>query len=91
MSQLLKESENVYLSLGKISFGATKNEKKSLYLRRSIFIVKDIKNGEYFDTENIKVLRPNLGIQPVHYLNILGKKSNKELKKGHPLNWDDII
>jgi len=91
MSQLLKESENVYLSLGKIKFGATKNEKKSLYMRRSIFIVKDIKHGECFDTENIKVLRPNLGIQPVHYFNLLGKKSNKDLKKGHPLNWDDVI
>ena len=54
------------------------------FLGRSIIIVGDIKKGERF-SKNIKVLRPNIGIQPKYLNNILGKKSQFNFKKGNPL------
>ena len=35
--------------------------------------------------KNIKILRPNIGIQPKYFDNILGKKSQFNFKKGNPL------
>ena len=37
------------------------------------------------DTINIKVLRPNVGMQPKFFTKILGKKAKKEIKIGTPI------
>lgn len=85
MSQLVRESKNVWKSIGKISYGPTNNEKKSLIFRRSLFATKDIKKGDLFTSENIGIFRPNIGLQPKEFDKIIGKKSNKTIKKGSPL------
>ena len=71
--------------LGSKSFKRDKSENASKIFRRSIIIVGDIKKGERFSKKNIKVLRPNIGIQPKYLNNILGKKSQFNFKKGNPL------
>ncbi len=48
--------------------------------RRSIFVIKDIKKNEILTCENLAVLRPGVGIAPVYYEEILGKKSTRDLK-----------
>ena len=85
MSQLVRESKNVWKSIGKISYGPTNNEKKSLIFRRSLFATKDINKGEFFTSDNIGIFRPNIGLQPNEFDKIIGKKSKKSIKKGSPL------
>ena len=46
--------------------------------RRSIIAVKDIKKGEKFNTDNVKVIRPNAGIEPKYYDILIKKKSKKK-------------
>ena len=48
--------------------------------RRSIFTVKDIQKGESFSKENLKCLRPAIGIDASKYSSILNKKSKRNLK-----------
>ena len=45
--------------------------------RKSIFAISRIKRGEFFSKKNIAILRPNTGIEPKNYLNLIGKKSKK--------------
>tara|TARA_B100000989_G_C19494444_1_gene451329 strand:+ start:111 stop:1145 length:1035 start_codon:yes stop_codon:yes gene_type:complete len=85
MSQLVRESKNVWKSIGKISYGPTNNEKKSLIFRRSLFAKKDINKGDLFTSDNIGIFRPNIGLQPKEFDKIIGKKSKKSIKKGSPL------
>lgn len=91
MKQLVEECNNAYKALGKISYDYSESEKKSLKFRRSLYVVKDIKKGEKFTSENIRSIRPGYGMHPRHYEEILGKTAATGLKIGMPLKYDYII
>ena len=91
MSNLKKDSISAWQSMGPVLFGPTKNEKRYLKYRRSIYVLKDIKKGEKFTKLNLKVIRPSLGLHPKYFESALGKKSNKYLKAGTPLKKLHII
>ncbi len=54
---------------------------------RSLWVVKDIKAGEIFTKENIKSLRPNLGLHPKLLSKILGSKAPRNYKAPCPLSF----
>ncbi|MGI0482350.1 pseudaminic acid synthase [Geminocystis sp. CENA526] len=90
MQQLVMESKRAWQSLGKISYGATEAEKKSLVYRRSIYIVEDLEKGDILTSENLRRIRPGYGLAPKYYDLLLGKKVNQAVKKGTPLTWELI-
>ena len=57
---------------------------KNKIFQRSIYAIKNIKKGEYFNDENIKTFRPSLGLS-AEFLSIIGKKSPQNIKKNKPL------
>lgn len=91
MKSLVIETERAWQSLGKITYGPTEKEKDSLKFRRSIYAVKNIKAGEEFTKENIKVIRPGYGLEPKYYEDLLGKQSKRDLKIGRPIRLDSIL
>ena len=88
MNYLVIETERAWQSLGKVTYGPTKAEKGSLTFRRSLYIVKDMKKGEVLNEENLRIVRPGLGLPPNYYEVILGRKVNRDMKKGTPIEWD---
>ena len=90
MAQLVTETQNAWQALGKVNYGATEAEKKSIQFRRSLYVVKDMKAGDLLTAENIRAIRPGLGL-PTKFLEIiLGKKLKINVKKGTALTWDLI-
>ena len=71
--------------LGKKSFFRNKSENKSKVFRRSIFAIKNIKKGEKFSKDNIRVIRPGYGLMPKYFNKILNKKSPMNISKDEPL------
>ena len=71
--------------LGKKSFFRNKSENKSKIFRRSIFTTKNIKKGEKFSKNNIRVIRPGYGLEPKYFKKILNKKSPINILKDEPL------
>ena len=67
------------LGTGKIKI--SKESKINFNSRRSIYVSEDIKKNEVFSKFNIRVVRPNYGLDPKFYNSILGKKINKKFKK----------
>jgi len=88
--QMVDSIRIVEQSLGRINFNLTESTVKSRNTRRSLFIVKDIKKGELFTSDNTRSIRPGNGLEPKYYDDIIGKKSTKDIKKGMPLKWDMI-
>jgi pseudaminic acid synthase len=76
----------VYLMLGSNNKYKVKSDKKNIIFRRSIYSIKDIKKGERFTEQNIKIVRPNKGLDPSWYFRILNKKSKFSYKKYTPIN-----
>ena len=48
-------------------------------------MTKNIKKGEKFTKENIRVIRPGHGLAPKYYNKILNKKSSANILKNEPL------
>jgi N-acetylneuraminate synthase len=88
MKALVTETKRAFQSLGKIFYGATGSEKKSLQFRRSLYVVKDMKAGETFSKENLRDIRPGLGLSPKYFDLLLGKRVAKDVKKGTPASWE---
>jgi len=89
--KLVEETLEAWKSLGLILYGNTKAEKINLKLRRSIYVVKDIMEGEAFTHENIRIIRPGDGGPPKLYEDLIGKISKSYLAKGTPLTLDKLI
>jgi N-acetylneuraminate synthase len=90
MKSLVEEAGKSWQALGQVHYGPVDEEKPSLRFRRSIYTSRDINKGQTFTPENIKVIRPGLGMHPRYYEETLGKKAVCNIKKGMPLNHDLI-
>lgn len=77
-------------SVGKIHYGLTEAEKKSRRFRRSIYAVKDISEGEALNKENVRVIRPGLGLPPKNMDILIGRKAKTLIKRGTAISWDLI-
>lgn len=86
LKSLVIETERAWQSLGQVQYGVQESEKKSLLFKRSIYVVKDIKAGESFTKDNIRVIRPGDGMAPKYYEGLLGRIANIDFKEGTPLN-----
>ncbi len=91
MKNLVVETERAWQAIGKITYGATEAEKKSLSFRRSLYISKDIKKGTILSPDNLRCVRPGLGLPPKYYEQIIGLKVNKDLVMGTPLTWEVLL
>jgi sialic acid synthase SpsE len=90
MTQLAIETERAWEAVGEVSYSPIKAEKKSIVFRRSLYVVKDLKAGDALTKENVRVIRPGLGL-PTKYLELaLGKVAKQKVKRGTALNWDLI-
>lgn len=87
MKSLVEETERAWMSLGKIKYGPTESEVSSLQFRRSIYAAFDIKKGETFTSNNIRIIRPGFGMKPKYYKNLLGRKADKDYKFGDPITY----
>lgn len=85
---LVVESERAWQALGRVSYGTSSAEKASLQFRRSLYVTADIKAGERFTAENLRAIRPGLGLPPKYLEVFLGRSAGRDLKKGTPLDWD---
>ena len=90
MAQLVLETERAWQALGQVSYGATDAETKSIQYRRSLYIVKDIKAGEVLTKENVRAIRPGLGLPTKYLPMLLGRSIKKDQKKGTALTWDSV-
>ncbi|MCW8328230.1 pseudaminic acid synthase [Photobacterium sp. SDRW27] len=90
LAQLCMDSKTAWKSLGNVNYERTEAEKGNVKFRRSLYIVKDMVEGEEFTKENVRSIRPGLGLAPKEYWNVLGKKSNCNISRGTALK-DNLI
>lgn len=88
MSQLVEECRAAYEALGEIGYMVQEQEKKSLAFRRSLYVAEDMKAGEAFTEKNLRRIRPGLGLAPKYYDIILGRRVNKDVERGTPVQWE---
>ena len=88
LKALVVESRRAALSLGQVSYGPTEQDKASLQYRRSLYVARDMRAGDTFTSENLRAIRPGLGLPPKFYDLILGEKIVRDAAKGTAMSWD---
>ncbi|QKF60196.1 pseudaminic acid synthase [Aliarcobacter lanthieri] len=79
MVKAIRDTEKL---LGIVDYSLNEKRKKQRRFARSLYISKDIKEGESFSEENIKSVRPFYGLHPKYLKDILGKTAKKDYKFG---------
>jgi pseudaminic acid synthase len=77
-------------ALGEVRYEVSEQEAKSRVFRRSLFVVKDIKEGQVFTEENVHSIRPGYGLAPKHLKEVLGRRAVQDIQRGTPLSWELI-
>jgi N-acetylneuraminate synthase len=85
---LVIESERAWRALGHIHYGPTEAEKRSVLYRRSLYVVRDLAPGDVLTSENVRAIRPGLGLAPKWLDVVMGRKVRKAVPKGTPVSWD---
>jgi len=88
--KMVEDIRIVEKALGEAAYKRSNSEKTYVGLRRSIWVAKDIKEGEIFTEENLRVVRPGHGLEPKFFKEILGKKANSDVEEATPLKWNMI-
>lgn len=84
MITAVRETQKV---LGNVDYSINEKNRK---FARSLYVVKDIKKGEKFTSENIRSIRPSNGLHTKYYEEILGKTATMDLKFATPLKIEHI-
>jgi N-acetylneuraminate synthase len=90
MAQLVVETARAWQSLGRVSYGPTETEKKSLQYRRSLYVVEDLKAGDVLTKENVRAIRPGLGLATKYLQVVMGRAIKWDVRKGTPLTFELI-
>lgn len=73
---LIENIKKIKLILGNFEKKATKSEKVNItYARKSIVANRIIKKGDFFSENNLTTKRPSLGLSPMLWEKVIGKKS----------------
>ena len=88
LAALVLETERAWQSLGQVAYGPGEAERKSLVFRRSVYVAQDIAAGTVLTADNLRCVRPGLGLPPKYYDLLLGRKVGRDVAKGTPMSWD---
>ena len=90
LARLVADCRDAWAALGSVHYEEVEAEKAGRALRRSLYVVADVKKGEKLTPENVRSIRPGYGMAPKHLYEVLGRPAARDLKRGEPLAWDQI-
>lgn len=90
LAQLVADCRTAWSALGKVNYALEASEKGNKTFRRSLYAVQDVPVGAAFTADNVRSIRPGLGLPPKHLLDVLGRRASRAVARGTPLAWSMI-
>jgi pseudaminic acid synthase len=87
---LVKEGTSAFQALGDSQWSMQDSERESRRLRRSLYIVKDVKAGDFVTHENVRAIRPGGGCAPKLLEQMLGQQFTEDYRVGTPMGTELI-
>lgn len=78
-------------ALGDVHYGTSESEVLSVVMRRSLFVVEDVKAGQKFSKYNVRSIRPGHGLHTRYLDEVIGRSAVVDIDKGTPLSWDLLV
>jgi len=89
-AMLVAEGKSTVASLGVPDWRISPSETESRRLRRSLYIVQDVRAGDLVSEENLRAIRPGAGLSPKHFDELIGREYKKDFKAGTPITWESV-
>lgn len=89
--QMVEDIRTVENAVGSVCYELTEKQKDSIIFRRSLFVVKDVREGEELTEENVRSIRPGYGMHTRYYDDVIGKKARHDIKSGTPVSWSLVL
>lgn len=86
--EMVENIRNVEKALGSVTYELNNKEEAERQHSRSLFITKDMKKGDILTENNLRSIRPAAGLHTKYYYELLGKKVNRDLKLGTPMEMN---
>jgi N-acetylneuraminate synthase len=83
---LVKEGTAAFQALGKAEWHVQSSEGESRRLRRSLYVVQDVKTGDVVTHDNVRAIRPGGGCPPKLLEAMLGKRFVANFASGTPMS-----
>lgn len=90
LAALVTSVREAHGALGTVRYGPSASEAPSTVFRRSLFVVKDVAEGDRFSRDNVRSIRPGNGLPPKEFARVLGRTATRSLQRGTPLAWEFI-
>jgi pseudaminic acid synthase len=87
MVRAVREAES---AIGKVDYQLTEKQISGRKFARSLYIVKDVKEGDFISDENVRSIRPGYGLHPKYLKGVIGKKFKNDFENGTPLKLDQF-
>lgn len=91
LERLCRDAKDAWLALGKPGFERQRAEEGSKVFRRSLYFVKDLPAGHGITPEDIRRIRPGMGLAPKYFDQVVGSRLSQAVKRGTPVNWDSMV
>ena len=88
LARLTQDAEQAWRALGGVSYGPTAAERGAVRRRRSVYVTADLQAGDVLTRDNVRCIRPGLGLAPRHFDEVLGRRVVRAVRRGTPLSWD---
>ena len=89
-AQLVREGSIARLALGEPEWRIQPSERESRRLRRSLYVVENVKEGDLITEENVRAIRPGGGASPKYLEQWIGLKFNIDCSIGTPMSIEKV-
>ncbi len=89
-AEMVKKIREAEIIMGIPTYELTEHELSGLGMRRSLVATQDIAKGDVFTEDNMRSIRPAVGISPKYYKKLLGKKASREYRFGDGIAKEEI-
>lgn len=90
-TEMVKAVREAEKAIGVVDYSLTEKQIKGRDFSRSLYVVKDINEGELLTEKNIRSIRPGFGLHPKYYPDVIGHKARKDFKCGDRLKLEDFV
>lgn len=88
MQALVREARAARAAVTPARFGPTPGELAVHRLRRSLYVVADVRAGDLVSPANVRSIRPAGGLAPDEFEVVAGRAFAVDAARGTPLTWD---
>lgn len=88
LRRLCTDTRDAWLALGTAGFARQPAEAGSKVFRRSVYFVRDLPVGAIIGPEDIRRIRPGMGLAPKHFDRIVGCRLKQAVTRGTATAWE---